>query len=90
MTKIVPDAQLVLGRREAHRHPHHDQVVAQVQEEETQRLHVHLPASLHKALKLHAIQQDRDMKAVVIEALTAHLRKDAESGEHDEMAVPIR
>ena len=81
MTKIIPDAQLVLGRRGAHRHPNHDQVVAQVREEETRRLHVHLPASLHKALKLHAVQQDRDMKAVVIEAITAHLRKDAKSRE---------
>lgn len=78
MTKFTPDAQLVLGRRGAHQHPDHAQVVAQVQEEDTRRLHVILPASLHKALKLHAVQEDLDMRAVVIEAITSHLRKNAD------------
>ena len=43
-------------------------------QEEKKRLHVHLPATLHKTLKLRAVEQDSDMTAVVVEALQEYLK----------------
>jgi len=48
-------------------------VIALLQEEEKKRLHVHIPASLHTKLKIRAVEQGRDMTAVVIDALTDYL-----------------
>lgn len=42
-------------------------------DEVKKRLHAHIPASLHKKLKLKAVAEDRDMTELVVEALTDYL-----------------
>lgn len=74
MSKFKPDASQSLGRRSGHRNPKAEEVLATLQEEEKKRLHVHIPASLHRKLKMKAVQEETDMTAVVVEALEAHLR----------------
>ncbi len=73
MSKFRPDASQSLGRRSTHRNPDREKVIAVLQEEEKKRLHVHIPASLHTKLKIRAVEQGRDMTAVVIDALTDYL-----------------
>lgn len=73
MSKFKPDPSQSLGRRSIHSHPKADQVVQSLAKEETKRLHVHIPSSLHKQLKLRAAEEETDMTAVVVKALTAYL-----------------
>lgn len=73
MPKYKPDARQSLSRRSSHNNPKADTVLAALQKEETRRLHAHIPASLHKRLKLRAVEQGRDMTAVVVEALSEYL-----------------
>ena len=73
MSKFKPDATQSLGRRSSHQNPNAEKVLAAVQEEEKKRLHVHIPASLYRKLKLRAVDDDSDMTTVVIDALSRHL-----------------
>ena len=73
MTKFDLEVGQSLGRRGTHRNPDTKKVLDILHQEERKRLHVHLPASLHKTLKLLAVEQDRDMTAVVIDALKEYL-----------------
>ena len=73
MSKFKPDASRSLSRRSTHQNPKVEKVLAALQEEEKKRLHVHIPASLHKRLKLRAVERGEDMTAIVIDALSAHL-----------------
>lgn len=75
MPKFKPDANQSLSRKSSHRDPKADDVVSSVQEEEKERLHAHIPASLHTQLKLRAVKEDRDMTELVIEALGEYLGK---------------
>ncbi len=73
-TKFDPEAGQSLGRRAKHRNPDTKKVLDILHQEEKKRLHVHLPATLHKTLKLRAVEQDSDMTAVVVEALQEYLK----------------
>ena len=73
-TKFDPAAGQSLGRRAKHRKPDTKKVLDILHQEEKKRLHVHLPATLHKTLKLRAVEQDSDMTAVVVEALQEYLK----------------
>lgn len=73
MSKFNLDAGQSLGRRGAHRNPATQKVLDILHQDEKKRLHVYLPASLHRALKLRAVEQDRDMTAIVVESLRAYL-----------------
>ena len=73
MTKFDLEAGQSLGRRGTHRNPGTTKVLEILGQEEKKRLHVHLPASLHKTLKLLAVEQDRGMTAIVIDALQEYL-----------------
>ena len=75
MTKFASDPKAALGHRSTHQHPKQTQVMAQIQKGEIRRLNVHLPASLHKSLKMHAVEHDMDMKSIVIDALNEYLHK---------------
>ena len=75
MTQFDLNASQSLGPREAHRNPATQKVLDILHQGEKKRLNVHLPASLHKALKLCAVEQDRDMTAIVVETLKAYLEK---------------
>lgn len=39
------------------------------------RLHVDIPAELHKQLRMRAVEADKDQREIVIEALTAYLER---------------
>ncbi len=67
-----PEASQTLTRPTPHKRPKAGDIVA-LHEENTKRLHAHIPASLHKKLKLHSVEQDRPLTAIVIDALTAYL-----------------
>lgn len=71
MQKFKPDVSQSLGRRGQHQNP--EKPAASLEEEEKKRLHAHIPASLHMKLKLKAVQEERDMTELVIEALTEYL-----------------
>ena len=73
MSKFKPDAAAALGRRSTQRPQNAEAILAAVQEEEKKRLHVHIPASLHRTLKRRAVDQDRDMTELVTEALERYL-----------------
>lgn len=76
MTQFDLDTSRSLGRRGTHHNnPAKQKVLDILHQEEKKRLHVYLPASLHKTLKLRAVEQDRDMTSIVIESLKAYLGK---------------
>ena len=66
-----PETSQTLTRPTPHKRPNGD--IVALHEENTKRLHAHIPASLHKKLKLHSVEQDRPLTAIVIDALTAYL-----------------
>ena len=73
MPSFKPDPTQSLGRRSAHRNPKADTILADLQAEDKKRLHVHIPASLHRKLKLRAAADETDMTELVTQALTTYL-----------------
>lgn len=73
MSKFKPDASQSLSRRGAHQNPQVEKVLAALHEEDKKRLHVHIPVSLHRKLRLKSVEEERDMTALVIDALSAYL-----------------
>ncbi|WP_150464729.1 hypothetical protein [Francisella sp. XLW-1] len=43
--------------------------------EPTERLNVEIPKSMHKAIKLKSVEEDRKIRDIVIEAINDHLNK---------------
>ena len=75
MAKIKPDPSGSLGRRTRHENPKAKDVLEALAEEETKRIFVHLPKSLHKKLKRRTVEDETTITALTIEALTQYLDK---------------
>ena len=73
MAKGKPDAGASLGRRTRHENPKAQQVLDSLAEEETQRLHVFIPKSMHQKLKRRAFEGETTISAETIEALRQYL-----------------
>lgn len=73
--KLKHSTGAIIGKRSSHKHPGVDAVIDDVSREQTKRLAVDIPVSMHKRLKQMAVVEERKMRSVVIEALTVHLDK---------------
>jgi predicted HicB family RNase H-like nuclease len=54
-----------------------EQVIEEVAREETTRLNAMIPVSLHKQVKLQAVEEGRSITDMVIEALEEYLIKNS-------------
>jgi predicted HicB family RNase H-like nuclease len=52
-----------------------EQVIEEVAREETTRLNAMIPVSLHKRVKMQAVEEGRSITDIVIEALEEYLSK---------------
>jgi predicted HicB family RNase H-like nuclease len=52
-----------------------EQVIEEVAREETTRLNAMIPVSLHKRVKLQAVEEERSITDIVIESLEEYLSK---------------
>jgi hypothetical protein len=57
--------------------------VARRKGDETVKTTVDLPESIWRAAKIRAMDERKDLRAVIIDALTAHLRTKSKEGDRD-------